>query len=599
MDRRSLLASAAALLLSPAAATAESQTFRRVRPGDGGWPDAKAWERLNAETGGALIKVASPWPTCIQDPSGAATTALFKNLKNPYFVGDSPALTQTLGWTDAWVSRPSPYAVAATSAKDVAAAVNFARERRLRLVVKGGGHSYLGGSNAADSLLIWTRKMRTVTLHDAFTPQGSSGAAPVHAVSLGAGAIWMDAYEAVTTKGGRYVQGGGCTTVGVAGLVQSGGFGSCSKGFGTAAASLLEAEVVTADGLIRVVNAAQDPDLFFALKGGGGGVFGVVTRLTLRTHELPAFIGAAQLKVTAASDAAFQALVERILLFARDSLLNPHFGEQIRFQGRTARFNLVFQGITQAEASATFAPLLAWILERSADYGTPRPLVFAFPGAKFWDADFMEALPGIVRPDTREGAPPGRFFWSGDEGQVGQVLHGYKSAWLARGLLEPERRGALAAAVTAAAGAHGVSLHFNKGMAGARPEVLEAVRATATNPAVLDAFALAIIAAEEKPAYPGVAGHEPDLEEGRREAKAVAEAMKPIEALMHAPASYLSESDYFAEDWETAYFGEHVPRLRQIKARYDPDGLFFVHHGVGSDGWSADGFTQRALLSPP
>ena len=81
------------------------------------------------------------------------------------------------------------------------------------------------------------------------------------------------------------------------------------------AASLLEAEIVTADGRIRIVNAAQDPDLFYALKGGGGGVFGVVTRLTLRTHELPAFIGAAQLKVTAASDAAFHTLVERILPF--------------------------------------------------------------------------------------------------------------------------------------------------------------------------------------------------------------------------------------------------------------------------------------------
>jgi FAD/FMN-containing dehydrogenase len=69
-------------------------------------------------------------------------------------------------------------------------------------------------------------------------------------VSCGAGAIWMQAYDAVTTKGGAYVQGGGCTTVGVAGLVQSGGFGSFSKHYGTAAAGLLEAEVVTADGKI-------------------------------------------------------------------------------------------------------------------------------------------------------------------------------------------------------------------------------------------------------------------------------------------------------------------------------------------------------------
>src|SRR6185295_2790187 len=118
----------------------------------------------------------------------------------------------------------------------------------------------------------------------------------------GAGCIWGRVYDAVTTHGGRYVQGGGCTTVGVAGLVQGGGFGSYSKAYGLAAASLLEAEIVTADGEIRVVNACRDPDLFWALKGGGGGTFGVVTRLTLRTRDLPEFFGGAHGTIRAASD---------------------------------------------------------------------------------------------------------------------------------------------------------------------------------------------------------------------------------------------------------------------------------------------------------
>src|SRR5664279_1617302 len=93
--------------------------------------------------------------------------------------------------------------------------------------------------------------------------------------------MWLHAYDMVTTKGGRYVQGGGCTTVGVAGLIQGGGFGSFSKHYGLAAAALLEAEVVTADGYVRIANACNNPDLFWALKGGGGGSFGVVTKLTL------------------------------------------------------------------------------------------------------------------------------------------------------------------------------------------------------------------------------------------------------------------------------------------------------------------------------
>src|SRR5208337_3981242 len=101
---------------------------------------------------------------------------------------------------------------------------------------------------------------------------------------------------------GAYVQGGGCTTVGVAGLIQSGGFGSFSKHYGTAAAGLLEAEVVTADGKIRIANACTNPDLFWALKGGGGGSFGVVSKLTLRVRDLPEFAGGANFTIKARSD---------------------------------------------------------------------------------------------------------------------------------------------------------------------------------------------------------------------------------------------------------------------------------------------------------
>src|ERR1700747_832024 len=105
---------------------------------------------------------------------------------------------------------------------------NFARRHRLRVAVKGGGHSYLGGSNAPDSLLIWTRAMNRIELHDAFVPEGCTSA-PVHAVTLDAGCMWIDAYTAVTTAAARYVQGGGCTTVGVAGLGEGGGLGRVSQ----------------------------------------------------------------------------------------------------------------------------------------------------------------------------------------------------------------------------------------------------------------------------------------------------------------------------------------------------------------------------------
>ena len=224
-------------LLAADRAVAASARRARVRPGDGGWPSESEWNALRQQVGDAFMPVHSPLDLCRAAPASAQCLAIWKAFKNPYAIGDNVALTQTLGWVDAWTSQPSGYAVAARSASDVAAAVNFAREHNLRLVVKGGGHSYQGTSNAPDSLLVWTRRMNEIALHEAFVPAGlRRAAAPARAVSVGAGAIWAQVYDAVTTQAGGYVQGGGCMTVGVAGLVQSGGFGSFSKAFGLAAA---------------------------------------------------------------------------------------------------------------------------------------------------------------------------------------------------------------------------------------------------------------------------------------------------------------------------------------------------------------------------
>jgi FAD/FMN-containing dehydrogenase len=609
MDRRRFLQGAAALvpllaagapLDGAAAGTAPAATlprFRRVRPGDPGWPKPAAWKALAAKLDGRLLELASPLATCRDAKASSACAELFRNLKNPYFIGDDPALTQTSGWAGAWTSSPSVYAVAARSAADVAAAVDFARNHDLRLVVKGGGHSYQGTSNAPDSLLVWTRPMDAVELHDAFVPAGCAGeVAPRPAVSVGAGCIWMRVYDAVTTRGGRYVQGGGCATVGVAGLVQSGGFGSFSKRYGLAAASLLEAEVVTADGAVRIANACRQPELFWGLKGGGGGSLGVVTRLTLATHELPATFGGVLFTVRATGDAAYRRLVDRFVGFYRERLFEPRWGEQAVFRGGdTLAVSMVFQGLSEAEARAVWQPFLDFLAAAPAQYRvSAEPRFVAVPARRFWDPTLLATLPGIVLRDERAGAPAGNVFWSGNLGEAGQYLHAYQSLWLPQALLDGPGRHRLVDALVAASRAWGVGLHFNKGLAGAPAAALAAARDTATNPAVLDAFALAIAGAEGPPAFPGLRGHEPDAARAARDAAAVTAAMDPLRALVPVPATYLSESDFFDDAWRQAYWGPNLARLEAVKRQYDPTGLFFVHHGVGSEGWSADGFERLA-----
>ena len=604
MNRRDLLKAAATLPLLPllmrsgtalahGAGKLATVLRSRVRPGQPGWPAAAEWERLRQQVGGRLLKLESPFARCdLSQPDDTCAQTL-KQLDNPFAVGDNPALTQTSGWADAWASRPSTWAVAAETTADVVAAVDFARKHHLRLVVKGGGHSYQGTSDAPDSLLVWTRHMNRIALHDAFVAQGCA-AAPQHAVTIEAGAMWIDAYAAVTTRGGRYVQGGGCTTVGVAGLVQSGGFGSFSKNWGTAASNLLEAEVVTADGQVRIANACTNPELFWGLKGGGGGSLGVVTRLTLRTFELPEFFGVVAGTIQADSDAAYRALIAEAVSFYQRALFNPHWGEHLKFQGGNAlEAMMLFQGMSQQQAEQTWAPFLDWVRARK-DCRITKPFrIAAMPARHFWDADFYrQYAPSAIVPDDRPGASRDHYVWAGDREQACWFIHAYQSAWLPASLLQAGQQPKLVDALFTAAQQWDFQLHFNKGLAGAPTGAIAAARDTATHPQVLDAFALALIGAAGTPAFPGMPGAKPDLSKARREAAAVDKAMEALRAVAPDAGSYVSESDYFLHDWQRGFWGGNYPRLAAAKRRYDPDGLFFVHHGVGSEGWSANGFTR-------
>ena len=601
MRRRNLLKGIAASVLQivfrprwPLQAKLTRGLTHRVRPTDPQWPSADSWAKLKTAVGGNLIEPQPLFAACQKDASGAACADLQRNIRNPFYIGDQPAGTEVSGWLDAWTPAPSAYAIAARNAADVAAGVNFARQHNLRLVVKGTGHSYLGTSNAPDSLLIWTRAMNKVTLHDQFVGQGCAGRfAPVDAVTTEAGAMWIDLYHAVTTQAGRYVQGGGCTTVGVAGLVQSGGFGSFSKGFGTAAAGLLEAEVVTADGKVRIANACSNADLFWALKGGGGGSFGVVTKITLRTHPLPAFFGGVGGTIKAQTEASFRELIQRFFEFYRDKLFNPHWGEQIRLRpDNVLELSMACQGLDDAETKKIWQPFFDWVKSVPALTATDTG-AGARESRPYWDVEARKKRGNnAMISDPRPGAPITHAYWSGDQGQVGAFLHGYDSVWLPATLLQGAELQRLCEALFAASRIKKVELHFNKGIAGAPAEAVARTKDTATNPAVLDAFTLVIIADGERPSYPGLQRPAMDTTAARNNSHKIDLAIAELRKLAPDAGSYVSESNYFNASWRRAYWGGNYSKLRAIKAKYDPEGLFFVHHGVGSEDWSADGFTR-------
>jgi FAD/FMN-containing dehydrogenase len=140
-----------------------------------------------------------------------------------------------------------------------------------------------------------------------------------------------------------------------------------------------------------------------------------------------------------------------------------------------------------------------------------------------------------------------------------------------------------------------VGIHFNKGLAGAPTDVLAEARDTAMNPDALDAFGLVIVATGGPPPYLHIPDHLYDDHEARANAAAVAQAAAAIRTVAPNGGSYVSESDYFNRNWRDAFWGSNYARLARAKRKYDPNGLFIVHHGVGSEGWSPDGFSRSLV----
>ena len=230
--------------------------------------------------------------------------------------------------------------------------------------------------------------MNDITMHDAFILQSCEGKqVPRRAVTLGAGAIWVHAYDAVTTKGGHYVQGGGCTTVGV---------GPDSK---RRLRKFLQALWPRGSGLTggRSCNCrwqdsdckcVTNPDLLWALKGGGGGSFGVVSKVTLRVRELPEFFGAAIFTIRAASDDAFRRLLHQFFSLYRASLFNDHWGEQAHINtDNSLTISMVSYGLDGEQARKIWQPFLDWVTSSPNVYTLKAsPIIASIPARSWWDA---------------------------------------------------------------------------------------------------------------------------------------------------------------------------------------------------------------------
>jgi hypothetical protein len=275
-------------------------------PGTSGWPSTEEWAIFNISLGGVLLKPPPPGGVCHPgEPNyNAALCPTVTTLWNTSFNfhEDDPISNAFNNWNnDSCLPYPQApcsgegypiFVVNATKPEHVQKAIEFAREKNIRLNVKCSGHDYLGRSVAPNSLSIWVHHMQGIQLHESFTPQGGGKdcdcipegipkSGPV--ITFSAGDTNGAVYAAASTIGMAVPVTGG-HDVCYGGYISGGGHSILGARYGLAADLILELTVVTPDGQIVVSNACQNPDLFWALRGGGGATFGVIVSFTMTLY---------------------------------------------------------------------------------------------------------------------------------------------------------------------------------------------------------------------------------------------------------------------------------------------------------------------------
>ncbi|KAJ5480647.1 hypothetical protein N7530_006156 [Penicillium desertorum] len=284
----------------------------RCLPDDPCWPSPEQWWALSKTIGGGGLQALRPaGHSCVgPDSSEEACRKIQANFHNTTWRVLNPATVQVVDWEHSrskqqscpvpleginpdgscYQGRVARYSAMVSSVDEVQSVVRFAADHRLRVSIRNTGHDLAGRSTAPDAIQIHTaglKGIKRVTNFYPTVPDGSHAEPQGPAVTVGAGVLTGELYDAGAADGYTVV-GGSCSTVGVAGgWMQGGGYGIMSPLYGLGVDNVLEFDLVTAMGALVTANQYHNKDLFWAVRGGGGGTFGVVTSVTFRTHPDP------------------------------------------------------------------------------------------------------------------------------------------------------------------------------------------------------------------------------------------------------------------------------------------------------------------------
>jgi len=191
---------------------------------------------------------------------------------------DDPSYDEARALFNAMIDKRPAVIARCTSADDVAAVIRFARDHDLPLAIKAGGHNGGGFGSVDDGVVADLSPLKSITVDPA-----------TGRVRVGGGCVWGEV-DAATQPHGLAVPAGIISTTGVAGLTLGGGHGYLTRRHGLTIDNLVAAELVLADGSRVTASADEHPDLFWAIRGGGGN-FGVVTEFTFQAHPVDSIVG--------------------------------------------------------------------------------------------------------------------------------------------------------------------------------------------------------------------------------------------------------------------------------------------------------------------
>ncbi|KAI5122687.1 hypothetical protein M0805_009740 [Coniferiporia weirii] len=452
---------------------------------------------------------------------------------------DSPDPTNPAAFENStcFLGSIAPYYIDVRNESDVQAAFDFAKRTGVKLSIKNSGHDYKGRSSGPNTLGLWVHNLNSISYDAQFVPQSCEAQGTFNAVMIGTGTPWENVYDYAEENNITVIGGYHQTIAAGGGWLMGGGHSVLSPVYGLGVDRVLQVKVVTPDGKVRIANACQNPDLFWALRGGGGSTFGVVFDVTYKAEkQLSLQVARLSFNGTAENLPEFyNALVNNSLQWGNDG-----------WGGHVTSTTMIYVNplLSLTEAQKSLKPMSDWILSQN---GTA--VIETLPSWNAFFKDFVlaaEAPVGTPLILTTRLIPKSLF--ATDEGRtsiVDVLLSLVPFALPYIPVVAP--------------------ILFN-----------ETGGSTSVTPAWRDSlwhfgahatwqFNASILDIEDQYAF-------------------IHNFTETLRSIAPDPGAYFNEGDVYEPDHESSYWGPNYPRLLEIKEKYDPLHLLDCWQCVGWEG---------------